>query len=256
MANIGPTAHKSDHHLQTERRAPDPRALPALLFARRLVESAFADACQTRNGQPTECAQDAIRWLEARTDWTLRREMPIPPADIRREFYASFEWACRLLQEHPDHVREHGLPAPICRAAPPRPHAPMQSRIRRDGGPTGQKHIRGLPHVHSIWEAAKERHAQKTPLQAITALPAVGVLRMVPGTQKPSQRWLSCRKRHPVPRLPHVTATPTNRWSPTASGWGTRLHRNTGGDRWASDSRFGTSFEKIPVMSLPIVNAV
>jgi hypothetical protein len=84
--------------------APQPIAYPTQLFARRLIDSARHDALSPRS----EIAADARAWLSARTDWTLRK-LPPPPPEVRGEFIASFEWACRILQEDPQHVRANGL---------------------------------------------------------------------------------------------------------------------------------------------------
>ena len=81
---------------------------PTLLIARRMIDQAFHDALQQRQGNPTQIATDARDWLAARTDWTLHAGV-IPPPDLRPEFYGTFEWACRCLGENPDQVRARGL---------------------------------------------------------------------------------------------------------------------------------------------------
>ena len=99
--------------------------LPILWLAREMIHQGFRDTIRMRNGRPTEDAQLALAWLTERSNWTriplenrMRRwGQPAPPPELRREFALTFEWCCELLNENPDHVRAHGLPRPVCRAA-------------------------------------------------------------------------------------------------------------------------------------------
>ena len=93
------------YHLQTQARSERPN--PTLLFARKSIDLAFHAARVTRGGEPTEAAREAVDWIQAHTDWTGK---PIPPLELRRQFYGSFEWCCVLLNIDPDHVRRFGLP--------------------------------------------------------------------------------------------------------------------------------------------------
>lgn len=86
---------------------------PILRFCRALVENAFADARRVRrdgNGRrvPTLESLEAVMWITSRTDWTAMHK--IPPAEIRAEYWGSFEWCCQWLGADPDEVRARGLP--------------------------------------------------------------------------------------------------------------------------------------------------
>jgi hypothetical protein len=124
---------------------------PTLLFARRMIVQAFHDAMQCRNGKPTEQAVEAFDWLNGHTDWTLSGNDLIPPENLRQEFYGTFEWACRWLEEKPDHVRTHGL-ANVC----------------------GMGFTGGLRTVMSAWEAAEEKIGDIS-LSAGAVLPGAAV---------------------------------------------------------------------------------
>jgi hypothetical protein len=93
---------------ETQNSAPRPVAMPAQLFCRKLIESAFHSCLETDEaGRPTQDALDAWEWLSAHLNWTLRGK--VPPQELRSEYYGSFEWACQWLSEDPDGVRKHGL---------------------------------------------------------------------------------------------------------------------------------------------------
>ena len=89
---------------------------PTLWGIRWLIHQAFSDALERVNGRPTQDAIYARRWIDAKTDWTLRH-LPPPPEDVRAEFPGTFEWCCRWLGENPDDVRKHGL-SPVCEGRP------------------------------------------------------------------------------------------------------------------------------------------
>jgi hypothetical protein len=102
------TARPNLRHHETEHHPRQRVGYPTQLFCRRLIDQAFHDALQKRAGLPTENALDAASWIAAKTDWTLCKNR-IPPAEIRTEFYGTFEWACRCLGENPERVRVDGL---------------------------------------------------------------------------------------------------------------------------------------------------
>src|SRR5215469_291247 len=90
---------------------PDrPSVSPVLALCRAMVTGAFRDAIQCADGEPTPTAIEAVQWISARTDWTHVPGCPIPPEEVRREFYGTFEWCCAWLGEDPDQVRQRGLP--------------------------------------------------------------------------------------------------------------------------------------------------
>ncbi|MGO9517368.1 MAG: hypothetical protein ACLPND_10020 [Candidatus Korobacteraceae bacterium] len=118
---------------------------PTLLICRRMVEQALHDACQVRQGRPTELALESWEWLTAKTDWTLHGG-PAPPAELREGFYGSFEWACRWLGENPARVREQGL----------------QPCANFNDGQTRREWVQGLPDVKRVWECrASSNYAPK-----------------------------------------------------------------------------------------------
>lgn len=118
---------------------------PALLQTRKLIELAFADAKQVKNGRPTEDALHAVDWIMGRTDWSklsieTRMELwraPAPPEEIRREFAGTFEWCCQWLGEDPDKVRNTGLP---------------DVKLYNVNPTNG-----GLPKVYDTWNSKRQR---------------------------------------------------------------------------------------------------
>jgi hypothetical protein len=110
---------------------------PCQLFARRIIDVAFQDARRMRDGQPTETAKEALDFIEAKTNWT-RYGKPVPPPEIRDEYYGTFEWACEFLNKDPDTVRATGIP--------PTP---------------GMFATGGVPQIRQAWERA--RRAQPDP---------------------------------------------------------------------------------------------
>ena len=117
-------------------------ASPVLLLARRMIDQAFHDATAVgRDGLPTERALESFEWLSARTDWTIGAHSA-PPAELREEFFGTFEWACRWLGEKPDRVREQGLqPSPTFLGS-------RRSRINW---------VRGMTDVKRRWEVQASR---------------------------------------------------------------------------------------------------
>lgn len=117
---------------------------PALIYPRKLIELAFADARQIKEGRPTSQALDAVDWIMARTDWAKlgidqRMEVwrqPAPPEDIRKEFFGTFDWCCQWLGEDPAHVRNSGLRGTSYNANPTKG---------------------GLPSVYSNWQEKRNR---------------------------------------------------------------------------------------------------
>ena len=153
---------------QISTETPPARSCATLWLCRKLIESAFVDAVRTRAGVLTPEAIDAEEWIHAKTDWTLRRPVVIPDEETRAEFPGSFEWACRWLGEHPDHVRANGLPPLVTRLTYTESHTKaLTSRRRREGGRCGQKHLAGWPAVVAIRErkatAARAQTCQDAP---------------------------------------------------------------------------------------------
>jgi hypothetical protein len=122
---------------------PRPTVNPLLLLARRAIEEAFEAARKFQDGEPTEDAVDALRWIEDRLDWTrLRRSdgtVPIPPRHLHVDFVLSFDWCCRLLELDPAKIRENGLP-----------RSPRYIEHSTQGG---------LPRIYRMW--AEERAASE-----------------------------------------------------------------------------------------------
>jgi hypothetical protein len=107
------TANSSDRHqtfcCATFRVNP----APLLLMLRLLIMSAFSDCYKLEpDGSPTTLALDALTWILGDTNW-VRHHAGIPPADVRKEYVWSFEWACSLLDFDPDTVREQGCPRSV-----------------------------------------------------------------------------------------------------------------------------------------------
>ena len=127
------SALTKDHHSAT------------LLIARRLIEQGFHDALAVgRDGRPTESALESWEWLTARTDWT-RHNRAIPPPELRQQFYGSFEWCCRWLDEDPERIRTQGL-------TPTHGIGSSQGRETWSG-----ERIQGLPDVQRRWTIAASR---------------------------------------------------------------------------------------------------
>lgn len=129
---------------------------PTLLFARRAIEQAFWDACQTRNGMPTETAHEALAWIEARTDWTHYGMQPPEDESVRRELWGQFDWCCRWLGEDPNQVRSVGLPRPA------RPQCAQERHSLR-------RHVAGLSAVHEARKRARLAQQRKLEQQISTA---------------------------------------------------------------------------------------
>jgi hypothetical protein len=110
-----------------------------------MIEQAFHDCLQVgRDGRPTLVALESWQWLSADLDWT-RHGIPAPPAELRKEFYASFSWCCHWLGENPDRIREQGL-------------SPTYRVGSSQGAETwtGER-IRGLPDVARRWQIAASK---------------------------------------------------------------------------------------------------
>jgi hypothetical protein len=120
------------------RTAPRIHVNPTQLFVKTLIETAFKDAGQTRNGRPTRTAFAAVRWIATRSDWT--RTGHIPPPAIRHEFIGSFDWACANLGLDSEKVRMSGLGI---------------GRLYSDDYSAG-----GLPHVLARWSGRPLRILQ------------------------------------------------------------------------------------------------
>jgi hypothetical protein len=129
---------------ETQHLPPRLTGYPTQLFCRRLIESGFHDALQTRSGRPTSIALDAYEWLSAQTDWT-RYGIAAPPPELRREHYCSFEWAVSWLGEDPEKVRRQGLTPS---------HRVGSSQGRETW--TGER-VRGLPDIKRRWEIKAAR---------------------------------------------------------------------------------------------------
>jgi len=127
------------------------RANPQLLMVRLLVESGFRDALRTLNGSPTPEALNAVTWLEGRTDWTRRSDVPPPPPELRRQHILSFEWSCSLLGLDPDYLREHGI-----------------DRISGLSHRFTASHLPGLREIRRRWAQAREQYEREQ--QASVAL--------------------------------------------------------------------------------------
>jgi hypothetical protein len=86
-----------------------------------MISSAFHDAKNCANGEPTPTAMDATIWLM--TDAPSQYKTPI----------GSFAWACGWLSFDVQQVREHGLPHVACNYL------------------AGDDRTRGLPEVFAVW---------------------------------------------------------------------------------------------------------
>ena len=139
---------------------PPERHDPVKLLFRRILDDSFHVACQVGpDGLPTEQAEEAMSFIETKTDWTaiplaerLRRwGCPAPPAELRREHYLSFDFCARALDLDPEQVRRDGLPKPVCIAHP------------HDLGtrPRNCAHVAGIEGIIRARAEAQARHQAK-----------------------------------------------------------------------------------------------
>jgi len=134
---------------------------PALIFPRKLIETAFADAKQVdkETGQPTQLALDAVDWIMGKTDWTslsvdLREELwrqPSPPEEIRQQFYGTFDWCCEALSFNPDEVRSAGLPHARLRNSNWKYDSPQRNSYNEN--PT----VGGVQGIYATWKERRSR---------------------------------------------------------------------------------------------------
>jgi hypothetical protein len=120
-----------------------------LFLCRRLLETAFADATHTRNGQPTPEARDALDWIQADLDWSTSGLNP--PAELRTGYYGSFQWCCSWLGLNAHEVRERGLPHPVCSLSA---HEWRRTKRRRVNGRNGLRFVAGLAEIDRSWRVS------------------------------------------------------------------------------------------------------
>jgi hypothetical protein len=136
-------------HPESLRTIPRQRVNSNLFLCRRLLETAFADATHTRNGQPTPEARDALTWIQTDCDWSTSGLNP--PAELRVGYYGSFEWCCGWLGLNPREVREHGIPFPVCSRSA---HEWHRIKRRQVNVRNGVRYIAGLPDIYRRWHTS------------------------------------------------------------------------------------------------------
>ena len=132
------------------------RPSPLLWLCKEMIRQSFRDACRVdERGAPTVCACDAVVWIQSHLDWTTDHG-PIPPENLRSEFYLSFEWCCAMLGLDANVIRQQGLPKDCCTVYAGKR---LRIRAREDHGRNSRRHVAGLPAIHRVWDEAAKRHA-------------------------------------------------------------------------------------------------